>query len=142
MWLYNGKEIQSIEDMPLNSIGFIYRVTHVKSGKKYIGKKALFHNKTLPPLKGKKRRRKVVKESDWKTYYGSQSQIKQLVKESQDLLDFTREIITFGYTKKQLTYLETKYLFVEEVLERDDYFNDNIAGKYFRKDLDVKDKIV
>lgn len=135
MWLYNDKVVSSIEDMPEGSIGFIYRVTHVKSGKKYIGKKALYHNRTLPPLKGMKRKRKVVKESDWQTYYGSQGQIKQLVKESQDPLDFTREIITFGYTKKQLTYLEMKQLCVDEVLEREDYFNDNILGKFYRKDL-------
>jgi len=70
-WFYKGKKVESIEDMPKDAFGFVYVVTHVISGKKYIGKKALFHNRTLPPLKGKKRRRKVVKESDWKTYFGS-----------------------------------------------------------------------
>ena len=135
MWLYNDKVVSSIEDMPEGSIGFIYRVTHVKSGKKYIGKKALYHNRTLPPLKGMKRKRKVVKESDWQTYYGSQDEIKQLVKESQDTLDFTREIIIFGKTKKQLTYYEAKILFSEGVLESDKYLNSNILGKFYRKDL-------
>lgn len=135
MWLYNEKVVSSIEDMPDGSIGFIYRVTHVKSGKQYIGKKSLWHNRTLPPLKGKKRKRKVVKESDWQTYYGSQDEIKQLVKESQDTLDFTREIIIFGKTKKQLTYYEAKILFSEGVLESDKYLNSNILGKFYRKDL-------
>ena len=136
-WFYKGKKVESIEDMPKGVFGFVYVVTHVISGKKYIGKKALFHNRTLPPLKGQKRKRKVVKESDWKTYFGSEPNLKKLVTESQNTLDFTREIITFGYNKKHLTYLETKELFIREVLENDNYFNANILGKFFRKDLDI-----
>jgi len=135
MWLYKNKEINSIEDMPTDTFGFVYLVTHTPSGKKYLGKKQLISNRTLPPLKGSKRKRKVQKESDWKTYYGSQSEVKQLVKESKDKLEFTREILIFTSTKKQLTYFETKLQFVNEVLENDEYLNSNILGKFFRKDL-------
>jgi len=135
MWLYKNKEINSIEDMPTDTFGFVYLVTHTPSGKKYLGKKQLIANRTLPPLKGQKKKRKIQKESDWKTYYGSQIEVKQLVKESQDKLDFTREIIIFTSTKKQLTYFETKLQFVNEVLENDEYLNSNILGKFFRKDL-------
>ena len=135
MWLYKDKEINSIEDMPANTFGFVYLVTHTPSGKKYLGKKQLISNRTLPPLKGSKRKRKIQKESDWKTYYGSQTEVKQLVKESKDKLEFVREIIIFTSTKKQLTYFETKLQFVNEVLENDEYLNSNILGKFFRKDL-------
>jgi len=135
MWLYKDKEINSIDDMPADTFGFVYLVTHTPSGKKYLGKKQLISNRTLPPLKGSKRKRKIQKESDWKTYYGSQSEVKQLVKESQDKLEFVREIIIFTSTKKQLTYFETKLQFVNEVLENDEYLNSNILGKFFRKDL-------
>lgn len=135
MWLYKNKEINSIEDMPADTFGFVYLVTHTPSGKKYLGKKQLISNRTLPPLKGTKRKRKVQKESDWKTYYGSQSEVKQLVKESKDKLEFVREILIFTSTKKQLTYFETKLQFVNEVLENDEYLNSNILGKFFRKDL-------
>lgn len=136
MWLYKGKEIQSIDDMPEGTFGFIYEVTH-KSGKKYLGKKVLQFNRTLPPLKGTKRKRKVVKESDWKTYYGSHSEIKGLIKEGKEL-EFTREILTFVPSKKLLTYYECKYLFVNEVLERgDEYYNDNILAKFYRKDFNI-----
>ena len=135
MWLYKNKEINSIEDMPTDTFGFVYLVTHTPSGKKYLGKKQLISNRTLPPLKGQKKKRKIQKESDWKTYYGSQTEVKQLVKESQDMLDFVREIIIFTSTKKQLTYFETKLQFVNEVLENDEYLNSNILGKFFRKDL-------
>ncbi|MDB4452930.1 hypothetical protein N9145_01985 [bacterium] len=135
MWLYKNKEINSIEDMPADTFGFVYLVTHTPSGKKYLGKKQLISNRTLPPLKGSKRKRKIQKESDWKTYYGSQTEVKQLVKESKDKLEFVREIIIFTSTKKQLTYFETKLQFVNEVLENDEYLNSNILGKFFRKDL-------
>ena len=135
MWLYKNKEINSIEDMPTDTFGFVYLVTHTPSGKKYLGKKQLIANRTLPPLKGSKRKRKIQKESDWKTYYGSQTEVKQLVKESKDKLEFVREIIIFTSTKKQLTYFETKLQFVNEVLENDEYLNSNILGKFFRKDL-------
>ena len=135
MWLYKDKEINSIDDMPADTFGFVYLVTHTPSGKKYLGKKQLISNRTLPPLKGSKRKRKIQKESDWKTYYGSQAEIKTLVKESQDMLEFVREIRIFASTKKQLTYFETKLQFVNEVLENDEYLNSNILGKFFRKDL-------
>ena len=81
MWLYNDKEISSIEDMPENTFGFIYEVEHIPTGLKYLGKKVLYFNRTLPPLKGMKRKRKVVKESDWKSYVGSQEEVKKLLKE-------------------------------------------------------------
>ena len=135
MWLYKNKEINSIEDMPTDTFGFVYLVTHTPSGKKYLGKKQLIANRTLPPLKGQKKKRKIQKESDWKTYYGSQTEVKQLVKESQDMLEFVREIRIFVSTKKLLGYYENKLLYAYDVLENDEYLNSNISGKYFRKDF-------
>lgn len=120
--------------MPEATFGFIYKIEHLSSGKKYIGKKQLMSHRTLPPLKGQKRKRKIVKESDWKTYYGSQKEIKQLVKENKGD-GFHREILQFCFTKKQLTYYELKWQFAEGVLESEDYLNDNLLGKFFKKDL-------
>ena len=135
MWIYEGKPIESMEDMPEGTFGFVYEVTHNPTGKKYVGKKQLMMNRTLPPLKGQKRKRKVVKEGDWKTYYGSQSDIKSLLKEG-SALDFSRKILNFVPSKKLLTYYETKYLFERGVLEKpDEYLNDNILGKFYRKDF-------
>jgi hypothetical protein len=135
MWLYEGKPIESMEDMPEGTFGFIYEVTHIPTGRKYIGKKQLMMNRTLPPLKGQKRKRKVVKEGDWKTYYGSQSEIKSLLKEG-SALDFSRIILNFVPSKKLLTYYELKYLFAKGVLEPEsNYLNDNISGRFFRKDF-------
>jgi len=134
MWLYNNKVIKGIEQMPKNTFGFIYEATYIPTSEKYLGKKVLFFNRTLPPLKGAKRKRKVIKESDWQTYYGSHTKIKQLLSEGKQEY-FSREILEFAFNKKHLTYLETKYQFSNNVLENTEYINDNILGKFFRKDL-------
>jgi len=134
MWLYNNEVIKGIEQMPKNTFGFIYEATYIPTNEKYLGKKVLFFNRTLPPLKGTKRKRKVVKESDWLTYYGSHTKIKQLLTEGKQE-NFSRKILEFAFNKKHLTYLETKYQFSNNVLENTEYINDNILGKFFRKDL-------
>jgi hypothetical protein len=134
MWIHKNKPVDSLEDMPKGAIGFIYEITHIPSDKKYIGKKILHHNKKLPPLKGKKRARRVIKESDWKTYYGSNDEIKSMIKEGKQS-EFTRKILIFATSKKQLSYLEAKEQFKRGVLERDDYFNTNILGRFYSKDV-------
>lgn len=134
MWLYKNKVVESIDDMPEGTYGFIYEVIHNPTGRRYLGKKVLQFNRTLPPLKGMKRKRKVIKESDWKTYYGSHVEIKGLIKEGKQE-EFSREILQFVPTKKLLTYYECKYLFIKEVLEHNEYINDNILAKFYRKDF-------
>jgi len=137
MWLYKNKEVKTIEDMPEGTFGFIYEVEHIPTNRRYLGKKVLIFNRTLPPLKGKKRKRKIQKESDWIKYYGSHKEIVGLIKEGkQD--EFKREILQYVPTKKLLTYFECKYLFIKEVLEHNEYINDNILAKFYRKDFDIK----
>ena len=144
-WLYQGEEISSIEGFPPLTYGFIYIVTHLPSGKSYIGKKSLFHNvkkkltkKQLAEQTGRGRKpttEVIQKESDWKTYYGSAKPILDLLKEGKQE-EFTREILQLVPNKKLLTYYECKYLFMLGVIEQQDgYFNDNILGKFFRKDF-------
>jgi hypothetical protein len=145
MWLYKEKVINSLEDMPQNTFGFVYIVTHQPSGISYIGKKSLFHNikkkltkKELAEQTGPGRKsttRVVVKESDWKTYYGSAKPIMELIKGGKQE-EFTREILQLVPNKKLLTYYECKYLFKYGVLEYPlEYFNDNILGKFYSKDF-------
>jgi hypothetical protein len=149
MWLHKGKVINSIEDMPQGTFGFIYITTHKPSGVSYIGKKSLYHNvkrkltkKELAEQTGRGRKpttQVVQKESDWKTYYGSTKQIVALIKDGKQE-DFTREILQFVFNKKLLTYHECKYLFKYGVLEHPlEYFNDNILGKFFTKDFATQD---
>lgn len=151
-WNYNGNTVTAIEDMPEGTYGFIYKVTHIPTGKMYIGKKILYFERNkklgkreLAALKEERKakgiggrvpaKKKVVTESDWKTYYGSQKEILELVKEGNQE-DFKREILQFVPNKKLLTYYENKLLFSLGVIEGDNgYINDNIEGRYFRKDF-------
>jgi len=145
-WYYKGEAMTSVEDFPPLTFGFVYRVIHEPTGKIYIGKKVLQFNRKakltkrdLALYEGQSGRKpsykRVVKESDWKTYYGSHKEILALIKDGKED-DFKREILTCVTTKKLLTYEETKALFLYEVLIKPDkYFNDNILGKFFRKDF-------
>ena len=146
MWLYNNKVVETIEDIPANTFGFIYITTHIPSGISYIGKKSLYHNvkrkltkKELAEQTGRGRKsttETIQKESDWKTYYGSEDFIKQRIKEKkQD--EFKREIIHFVENKKMLTYFECKYQFMYGVLENKNYLNSNILGKFYKKDFAI-----
>ena len=141
-WYYQEKLIQEISDLPENAFGFIYQTTHLPTGKRYIGKKSLIYNlkkklgkKELAAirLEGKGRPptfKRVLKESDWKTYYGSHA----FIKDANDD-DLERKILQIAYNKKELTYLECKYQFVLEVLENKLYLNDNILGKFYDRDF-------
>jgi hypothetical protein len=144
MWLYNNKVVETIEDIPANTFGFIYITTHIPSGMAYIGKKSLYHNvkrkltkKELAEQTGRGRKsttETIQKESDWKIYYGSEDFIKQRIKEKkQD--EFKREIIHFVENKKMLTYFECKYQFMYGVIENENYLNSNILGKFYKKDF-------
>lgn len=151
-WRYKDQLITEISDMPEGTYGFIYRVTHLPTKKKYIGKKVLFFKRNVKlgkketeQLKEERKsqgirgrvpgKKEVIKESDWKTYYGSQTEIKDLVKKSKPE-DWSRDILEWCSNKKMLTYWETSYLFKEDVLRDPDYLNSNIAGTHYRKDFE------
>lgn len=151
-WRYKDQLITEISDMPEGTYGFIYRVIHLPTKKKYIGKKVLFFERNVKlgkreteQLKEERRsqgiggrvpsKKKVIKESDWKDYYGSQTEIKSLVKSSKPE-DWTREILEFVPTKKLLTYYEIKHIFINDALEDPDFYNDNILGKFYKKDFE------
>ena len=145
MWIYQDKEIKELTDMPEpQPFGFIYEVTHIPSGRKYIGRKQLISvtrkalgkkELALQTDKRLSKKKTVIKETDWKTYYGSHPELKQMIKDKKHL-EFKREILRFVSTKKQLTYFEDKYLYVNGVIEPGSvYINDSISGRFFKKDL-------
>ena len=115
-WTYNGSPITDISDFPKDTFGFIYIVKNNLTNKSYIGKKVLYHNKKVKLGKkevaeltgvGRKPTTKVVtKESDWKTYYGSNKEILDLIKAGKQEI-FTRTILKLVPNKKLLTYYET-----------------------------------
>lgn len=151
-WKYEGKVIKELDDMPEDAFGFIYRVTHKPTGKRYLGRKQLIYKRKrkigkreTAKLKEEKKEageshwwivpkyKYVKKESDWKDYYGSNDEIAELLeKDGEDA--FEREILEFAYHKKQLTYKETRLLFEKRVLEDESYVNSNIQGKFYPTD--------
>ena len=147
-WIYNNQEMLDISSFPENTFGFVYKITHLPTEKIYIGKKVLFHNrkvklgkKELAQYEGVVGRRPsykiAIKESNWNKYYGSNKSLLELINE-EPYENFSRDILLLAPTKKLLTYYETQVLFVYRVLEEPEmYFNDNIQGKFFRKDFDI-----
>lgn len=141
-WIYSGKVVTDISDMPEDAIGFVYELTD-STGRKYIGRKTLFSirkrkfgkkESVLITDKRKKLYEMVKKESDWKTYTGSNKSLNEEIANGLEIVK--KEILHYGFAKKQISYLETKELFVREVLEpHSNYWNSNINGTYFRKDI-------
>jgi len=132
-WLYQGKELT---DTPADMAGFVYLITNTVTGKMYVGKKIFWSNRTLPPLKGKKRKRKVKKESDWRKYYGS---CEPLLADLETLSDkaFTREIISMHENRTELNYAELCELLLRNTLDACNsqgekiYYNSNIERRYY-----------
>ena len=140
-WLYEYVPLQ--DDFITNDYGFIYKITNLESNKFYIGRKSFVHNmkkkltkKEIAEQTGPGRRSTTNVEqidSGWRKYWGSSKDLLADVK----LLGedkFEREILKFCPTKKQLTFYEIQYQISYSVLFTDSY-NDNILGKFFRKDF-------
>lgn len=130
-WHYNGSPLSEdfrntlIEE---GVIGFIYCITETSTQKKYVGKKMWITKRKLPPLKGKTRKRSKIVETDWRTYYGSSENVKELIEE-RGVEEFHREILHFCHNKAELAYLETKEQIERNVLLDDEYYNGIVACK-------------
>ena len=133
-WTYEGTDFTS--DDINDFFGFVYCITNLQTGKKYIGRK--YFTQRRKPRSGKKKRR-VTSESDWKNYYGSSAELKSDIKKFGHSI-FKREIISLHETLGKVNYEETKQLFLNNVLieSLDDgtpaYYNSNILGRYMKKD--------
>jgi hypothetical protein len=119
IWTYQQKPL---EEIPEGFIGFVYLITNLKSGQKYIGKKLAQFKKTKPPLKGKKLKRRTTVESDWRDYWGSSERLQADVN-TLGPENFTREILYLCKSKAEMSYLEAREQFERRVLETDDYYN-------------------
>lgn len=129
MWLHENVEFTEV---PENIIGFVYRITHLETGKQYFGKK-LFTFAKRKSVKGKSKRFRV--ESDWRGYYGSNKQLLDDVATYGEHA-FQREILHLCRTKGQCSYFEAKLQFAHGVLEQPEkFYNDWIMCKVHRKHL-------
>jgi hypothetical protein len=131
-WYFEGTPFlsENIDD----NFGFVYLITNIQSGKRYIGRKYFWQFRTP---KGKKR--KVKSESDWKKYYGSCPELKEDI-ERLGRQNFSRTILSLHKTAGKTNFEETRQLFVHGVLTESldtggpAYYNSNILSRYFRKD--------
>ena len=133
-WTYKGSTFTSSDIGDF--FGYVYCITNLQTGKKYIGRK--YFTQRRKPRSGTKKRR-VTSESDWKNYYGSSDELKADVK-TLGRSFFKREILSLHTTLGKVNYEETKQLFLNNVLieSLDDgtpaYYNSNILGRYMKKD--------
>ena len=131
MWYYKN---MLFEETPENYQGFVYEITELRTGKKYIGKKNFWKPKTLPKNSKRKRRIRTRVESDWRSYFGSSGVLNQLVEEQGDQ-NFKRVILKLCKTKGEMSYYEAKLQFENDVLLNDEYYNEFIGCKIHAKHL-------
>ena len=132
MWLYNGREVTD-EDTQ-GYVAFVYLITNLENGKRYIGKKLLTKTRSKA-VKGKTRKKKVVTESDWRDYYGSNESLRRDV-DSMGAAKFKREILQFCKSRGTANYFEAKLQMQHAVLEHpDSWYNDWIMVKVHRSHI-------
>ena len=129
MWYYQNELFNA--ELISEYQGFVYVITDLTQSKKYVGKKGFWSKKTLPPLKGKTRKRRSIVESNWQVYYGSSETVQQLLEEHGPP-GFDRKILHLCKTKGEMSYLEAKEQFDRRVLLDDSYYNGIINCKIHR----------
>ena len=137
-WIYKGKEFDEF-CIPEGGIGFIYSMTAIIDGKSvaYIGKKNFFANIKRPmgkkalAMSTDKRLKKYTRElkPDFMRYYSSNKILKDAHKAG---ITIKREILMICYSAMELTYQEVKHQFKYEVLEKENYLNANILGRFYK----------
>jgi hypothetical protein len=118
VWYYRDAPL---EDAPEEHLGFVYCITELDSGKKYIGKK-LFWTKV------KRKGKRVKVQTDWQKYYGSSLQLQEAVKEAGSD-KYRRDILYLCKTKGEMSYRELKEQIDRGVLFSDDYYNQFVGCK-------------
>ena len=127
-WTYQN---QVVDALPEDCVGFVYIITNVITGRRYIGKKLAKFSKTVyrtVRLKNGRKKRKKIRskiDSDWQDYYGSSPEltrdVQQLGREN-----FAREILFFCRSKSECSYVEAREQFKHRVLESNDWYNGHI----------------
>lgn len=125
-----------MNDVPEGMEGFVYLITNLENGKKYIGKKTFWERR-----KDKKTGRRKKKESSWRDYFGSCDELIEDVKKlGKD--KFRREILYLCPHKKSMSFYETMEQFKRDVILREDYYNTNVEGKFFSSEAERLYEIV
>lgn len=132
-WFFLNTTDEFTEDHIGEAFGFVYMITHLKTGRKYIGKKFFTKSKTKQ-VKGKKKRSRV--SSDWLNYWGSNKKLQEEVKENgKD--QYIREILHLCKTRSECSYWETWEIFSRHALMHESYYNEWVSCR-IRKDHLIK----
>lgn len=137
-WIYQGKEFDD-KQIPDEAVGFVYIMSAIIDGKSvlYVGKKNFFANVKRPlgkkalAMSTDKRLKKYKRElkPDFMKYYSSNKILKDAHKAG---VIIKREILRICYSQMELTYQETKHQFIYEVLEKQEFLNGNILGRFYK----------
>ena len=122
-WIFNVEfELQ-------DWFGFIYKITELDTNREYIGKKQFFNiNRKI--VKGKKNRKTVISESNWRVYTGSSVHLNlQISEKGKDNYQF--EILSLHQTKGSLHYAEVEYQITNNVLR--EVLDDGVTKRYFNR---------
>jgi hypothetical protein len=137
-WIYQNK-VFTESDIPEGAIGFVYHMSVILNGNSYayIGKKNFFANikkpmgkKALAQTTDKRLKKytRVIKPN-FMAYHSSNQQLKEAHKAG---CKIKREILMICYSATELTYQEVKHQFKYEVLEKEEFLNGNILGKFYK----------
>jgi len=116
--------------------GFVYLVRNTLTGQGYIGRK-YFWAKTRQKVKGRTRRKRIVKESDWRFYKSSSEELKRDISRL-GLGVFEFHVLSLHRTRGETNYCEVKEQFVRDVLYSKlpsgeyEYLNNCILSRYHR----------
>jgi hypothetical protein len=132
-WFFLNTTDEFTEEHIGEAFGFVYMITHLKTGRKYIGKKFFTKSKTKQ-VKGKKKRSRV--SSDWMTYWGSNKKLQEEVKEN-GVDQYIREILHLCKTRSECSYWETWEIFSRHALMHESYYNEWVSCR-IRKDHLIK----
>ena len=137
-WLYEG-EVFSDNKIPEGAIGFIYGMEAIIDGKavRYIGKKNFYSTtkkklgvKALANMEDKRARKYTIQvKTNYQNYFSSNKVLQDAQKNG---VPIKRFMVRICFSKTELTYHETKYQFVREVLEKEEYLNANILGRFYK----------
>lgn len=138
-WIYRNKILSEI---PEDAFGFVYRITNLTNNNYYIGKKQ-FYSTTRKKIPGRKNRRVIIKESNWKKYTSSSKELKEQIKRL-GVSNFKFEVLAIAKTKGQLSYLEENVQHRLGVIVDDNCYNNSVgSGKSMNMAIDdtLKDAI-
>ena len=123
LWLYGEEVIDKFWSPPTGSYGFVYLITNCINTKKYIGRKSFYRWRY-------RNNKKYQTGTNWRKYMGSSKDLKEDITQF-GVKHFKREILELARSSYHLSYLETKYLFKNEVIESDKWYNHSILGKFY-----------